>query len=131
MSLRLKYFSIDEANSLLPKVREVILAARQTKEMIEQKVENWRAKHKNITEAEEAVLRGQVDYLAQSLERQLGEITELGCIPKDLDLGLVDFAARIDGREAYYCWKMGEDKVEYWHGLTEGYAGRKKLEENK
>src|SRR5262245_58617652 len=119
MGLLLKYFTLDEANALLPAIKENLAAAQKTKAMIEQKVEDWRKVHKSIGEAEEAVIRGQVDFLAGNLEKQLGAIAELGCIPKDLDLGLIDFAARVDGREGYLCWKLGEAAVEYWHGLTE------------
>src|SRR6185295_20291408 len=95
--LKLRYFSLDEAESLIPQIVEILTSAMQTKGMIEQKVDNWRKVHKKLGVAEEAVIRGQVDYLASRLELQLGEITEMGCVPKDLDQGLVDFAARIDG----------------------------------
>lgn len=127
MSLRLKYFTVEEANQLVPKITEILVAARETKTMIERKVDDWRKVHKSIGPAEEAVLRGQVDFLASHLETQLGEITELGCIPKDLDVGLVDFPARVDAKEAYLCWKFGEARVEHWHGLTDGFKGRKLL----
>jgi hypothetical protein len=68
-----------------------------------------------------------VDFLASRLEEQLEQITALGCIPKDLELGLVDFPARADEREIYLCWKMGETKVEFCHGLTDGFGGRKRI----
>jgi hypothetical protein len=127
MSLKLKYFTVEEAESLIPKITEVLVAALETKAQIERKVDSWRKVHKSVGEAEEAVLRGQVDFLASHLETQLGQITELGCVPKDLDMGLVDFPARIDSKEAFLCWKMGETKIKYWHGLTEGFPGRRPL----
>lgn len=131
MTLKLRYFTVEEANLLLPKIIEILTAARETKLRIEEKVNSWRQVHKSITEAEEAVLRGQVDFLATHLETQLGEITDLGAVPKDLDMGLVDFPARVESKEGYLCWKMGETTVQYWHGLTEGFQGRRSLEENK
>lgn len=127
MSLKLKYFTVEEAQSLIPKITGVLTAALETKQQIERKVDNWRKVHKSIDDAHEAVLRGQVDFLASHLEKQLGEITDLGCIPKDLDLGLVDFPARVDSKEAFLCWRMGEKKINFWHGLTEGFQGRKPL----
>lgn len=123
----MKYFTVEEANSLIPKLTEILVASQQTKTLIENKVENWRKVHKTIGAAEEAVLRGQVDFLASRLEEQLEKITELGCVPKDLDLGLVDFPARVDNREIYLCWKLGEQNVDFCHGLTDGFAGRKRL----
>jgi hypothetical protein len=125
--MKLRYFSIEEAESLLPQITEIFNAGQETKFLIEQKVDSWRKVHKKIKVAEEAVLRGQVDFLASRLEEQLGAISELGCVPKDLDLGLVDFPARMNGKEGYLCWKVGEDRVQFWHGLTEGYTGRKRI----
>jgi hypothetical protein len=104
-----KYFTVDEANSLIPRLTEILAASQQTKILIENKVDSWRKVHKTIGAADEAVLRGQVDFLASRLEEQLEQITALGCIPKDLELGLVDFPARADEREIYLCWKMGEN----------------------
>lgn len=61
------------------------------------------------------------------IERGLGRITELGGVPKDLTLGLVDFPHRRGDQEVYLCWQYGESVVRFWHGLDEGYAGRKPL----
>jgi hypothetical protein len=127
MSIKLKYFTVSEAEMLIPTITEMIAAAQETKVRIENKVDDWRKVHKKITEAEEAVLRGQVDFLASHLETQLGKISELGAVPKDLDLGLVDFPARINHKEGYLCWKLGENKIEFWHNLTDGFAGRKPI----
>lgn len=63
------------------------------------------------------------------LEEVVGEIQETGCVVKDVDEGLVDFPTLRDGREVYLCWKLGEKRIEYWHGMDEGFAGRKPLDE--
>ncbi|HET6266223.1 MAG TPA: DUF2203 family protein [Acidobacteriota bacterium] len=44
-----------------------------------------------------------------------------------MDIGLVDFPAMLDGEEILLCWKYGEKTIRYYHGLTEGFAGRKPL----
>jgi hypothetical protein len=51
----------------------------------------------------------------------------LGVQVKDLDRGLVDFPALRDGEEVLLCWQVGEEVVAYWHGVDEGFAGRKPL----
>jgi hypothetical protein len=61
------------------------------------------------------------------IARCVNAIHELGAVVKDPDEGLVDFPARVEGREAYLCWKVGEDAIEYWHGIDEGFAGRRPL----
>ena len=56
-----------------------------------------------------------------------GRLAEIGCVLRDLDLGLIDFPARAGGSEVFLCWRLGEDAIRFWHGTTEGYAGRKPL----
>jgi hypothetical protein len=60
--------------------------------------------------------------------QSVNAIHELGAVVKDADTGLVDFPAVVEGAEAFLCWQLGEDEVEYWHGLDDGFAGRKPLD---
>jgi hypothetical protein len=62
------------------------------------------------------------------IARRVNEIHERGAIVKDLDEGLVDFPAVRQGEEILLCWRLGEDEVAHWHGLEEGFAGRKQLD---
>jgi hypothetical protein len=57
------------------------------------------------------------------------ELDALGLQVKDLDRGLIDFPAQhpASGETVLLCWELGEDSVAYWHGLEDGYAGRKPL----
>jgi hypothetical protein len=48
---------------------------------------------------------------------------------KDLDMGLVDFACRMDGADILLCWKAGETSIEFWHNTNEGYAERKPIKQ--
>jgi hypothetical protein len=61
--------------------------------------------------------------VTQAAER----LEHLGVQVKDLDSGLVDFPALHKGEEVLLCWQVGEDEVAYWHGVDEGFAGRKPL----
>lgn len=56
------------------------------------------------------------------------KLEELGVVLKDLDLGLLDFPSEREGEEVLLCWHVGEDAVTSWHGLEEGYAGRKPID---
>ena len=56
------------------------------------------------------------------------KLEELGVVLKDLDLGLLDFPSQRAGEEVLLCWQVGEDAVTTWHGLEEGYAGRKPID---
>jgi hypothetical protein len=72
---------------------------------------------------------------AERLHRLAGEITasvervnELGGLVKDLELGLVDFYALMDGEPVFLCWQFGEPAIAHWHALEEGFSGRKPIE---
>jgi len=64
------------------------------------------------------------------LQREIQKLEDLGCVLKDLNVGLVDFPAVRLGVRVWLCWKSGERKVEFWHGLHEGFANRKPVNEN-
>ena len=72
---------------------------------------------------EEAERRERVEIV-----KRVNAVHERGAIVKDLDTGLIDFPARLHGEEVLLCWRLGEDQVEHWHGLEEGFAGRKLLD---
>jgi hypothetical protein len=54
-------------------------------------------------------------------------INEAGAEIKSLEEGLLDFPSRRGEQDVLLCWKLGEDKIRYWHGTDEGYAGRKPI----
>jgi hypothetical protein len=66
--------------------------------------------------------------LARELSGHVEHLNGLGVHVKDLDIGLLDFPAVRDGEDVLLCWRVGEDAVEWWHGLEEGYAGRKPVD---
>lgn len=67
------------------------------------------------------------DEAAAGVRAAVEELHALGLEVKDLDAGLVDFPALRDGERVYLCWQLGEDEVAWWHGLEEGFAGRRPL----
>jgi len=69
------------------------------------------------------------DQQGENLKTVVHNIQELGCIIKDLDVGLVDFPTLFRGEEVYLCWKLGEPGIEFWHGTHEGFAGRKPIDD--
>ena len=75
-----------------------------------------------------AKLRREHTRLAESLKSSLDRILETGCLIKDLDVGLLDFPSIIDNEEVYLCWKLGEDRIRYYHRQNEGFSGRKPID---
>ena len=68
------------------------------------------------------------DHLADAVHAALERIQETGCVVKDLDVGLLDFPAVINNEEVYLCWRLGEDRIRFWHRQDEGFAGRKPID---
>ena len=130
-----RYFTPDEANALLPEVREA------TEALVEHRRALSEATLKRAELASQIAGNGgdfdpqEPRDLEEELERESGAVGEavgrlerLGVLVKDLDRGLVDFPAlRSSGEEVLLCWQVGEDEIAFWHGLEEGFAGRKPL----
>jgi len=129
-----RYFSPDEVEALIPQLttlmgevierhaemgalRETVGAERQRLAMVGGGVPapEWR----------EAA--GRLDRITKEVQERLTAVLAMGGVPKDLSIGLVDFPHLREGREVNLCWKHGERDVRFWHGLDEGFAGRKPL----
>ena len=65
--------------------------------------------------------------LVEEINQRLAKLNEWGIELKGLDEGLIDFPSERDGRTVYLCWKLGEDRIEWWHELDTGFAGRQPL----
>lgn len=122
----MKHFTVEEAESLLPRLEGLMREIQTLKRLIQRRLSNWR-RRQDHSEPARAVAQGQIDFLAAQINQRLDELVQWGCQPKDLEAGLVDFPARLDGREINLCWKLGEKRIDHWHGLEEGFPGRKPL----
>jgi hypothetical protein len=70
------------------------------------------------------------EMAVRRLKAAIEEVQEVGCVVKDLDIGLVDFPTLFRGVEVCLCWKLGEPLIEYWHGMEEGFRGRKPIDQD-
>ena len=127
-----RYFSLDQANRaildvapLLARLREVQGSALQTKERLDLLWQRLETGEPVLDEI--ATLQQRLDADSQEFGSIVGGLEEIGCLLRDVEVGLVDFPAHTGSSEIYLCWKLGEDVIHYWHGLDEGYAGRKPL----
>ena len=132
-----KLFTLAQANGLLPhlasRLRRVI-DARTALRSHQATIEEFRALAMQHGGAQPTAglreAREEIERLTALLREEVGEIESLGCLVKDLDLGLVDFPARRAGKTVLLCWRLGEPSIRFWHGTDEGFAGRKPLEED-
>jgi hypothetical protein len=129
-----RHFTPEEANELLEQVRPVaeslvahrraftVTAARKARLSL-----RISGNGGDLDPQEPSELEEQLEREAEAVARAVDELQRLGVLVKDLDRGLVDFPALHKGEEVLLCWQVGEDEVAFWHGLEEGFAGRKPL----
>jgi hypothetical protein len=129
-----RYFTTEEASELLPAVRQLaerMVRHRRKLTRALERQERLRAvigsNGGGIRPQEAAEVQARVERAAEGIARCIEAIHELGALVKDVDRGLVDFPALRDGEEVLLCWQLGEEEIRYWHGVEEGFAGRKEL----
>jgi len=121
-----KYFTLEEANALLPTLEPLmaeLLQRRarvvQSREAIADILEDL---HSNRGSAEAS--RIVQDFMA--IENLAQRIRGYGCVIKDLNAGLLDFLSDRNGREVYLCWRYGEPRIEFFHELHTGFMSRQR-----
>lgn len=121
-------FTVEEANALLPRIRPRVAELRAILQRISQRRPALARVIGKLVPTNGGN-RAASDTVAdlQRFERLIGEINGFGCELKDVNMGLIDFPAEINGRVVYLCWQYGEDEVMWWHELEAGYAGRRRL----
>jgi hypothetical protein len=132
-----KTFTLDEAHSLLPVLRSLLKRAMDGKGVIEDvEKELQDLKHRILLSGGLMVdvpavagRRAEREKAIRNIKDTLAEIDAIGVQVKDLDIGLLDFPCAVDDEIVLLCWKFGEEKIEYWHGMEEGFKGRKRLDE--
>lgn len=128
-----RYFTREEAEALLPQI-SIILSEIQVK-------------HKSMLQTQEELdalrlqatgngyhlhermlnLQKELSDQAHNLRKLLDELAGFGCVLKDPERGLIDFLSLRNGREIYLCWFLGEERINFWHYLDAGFAGRQPL----
>jgi hypothetical protein len=131
----MKLFSTERANALIPKLEPLVqeLLARR-RDLAIKLLESDPALHP-VQQPPSARLAGmrspfpppRFGELKLEIHRLIHRIESMGCVVKDIDLGLIDFPASRDGEPVYLCWKAGERSVAHWHAVDEGFAERKPL----
>src|SRR5207245_9519044 len=121
-----KFYSVEEAHALVPKLTPVLERIRATQEAL--------AKDKTVAAVREKAshngggLPGRhLSELTRTLERDLHQLQEWGIVLRDPSIGLIDFFHQRQGETVFLCWKLGESRVEWWHPVDTDLAGRERL----
>ncbi len=130
-------FTLEEAQLLLPILESLLRTAIDGKKLIESvDTELQDLAHRvflrggllvNIVHM--ARRKAEREKAIQRVKDAISEIDATGVQVKDLEIGLLDFPCEVDGRTVLLCWKLGEKGITHWHGVSEGFAGRKPIDE--
>ena len=130
-------FTLEEAQSLLPTLESLLRVSIDGKKLIEAVDLEFQAlAHRVFLSG--GLLVNVVQMARRKAEREktihrvkdaMAEIDAIGVQVKDLDIGLLDFPCEVDGSTVLLCWKLGEDGITHWHSVSEGFAGRKLIDE--
>ena len=121
-----RHFTVAEANAELARIEPMLVALREAKsELLDDEA------REALTEASTTNGGGdpgkQVGEAFLIVRRILAELNEAGIVVRDVDRGLIDFPAVLDGEEVYLCWELGEEEIAYFHDLESGFGGRQPL----
>jgi hypothetical protein len=137
-----RFYDLDEANAAIPEVRTILESLRdQRAELIRLRDEvlahdadeetRSEARSDAPTEAkidnDVRVLRLRMQGVIDRMQAGVVRIDELGITLREIETGLIDFPALASGRQIWLCWRLGEDDVEWWHELSDGFSGRQAL----
>jgi hypothetical protein len=131
-----RYFTLDQAHRMLPHVEDTIRRAIELKAEYQSHDEQIRDVTRKVMisggmmiDREKFVtLKNSRDEAGSAIRAAIEAVQETGCLVKDLDIGLLDFPTLYNGQEVYLCWRLGEKRIEYWHGIEEGFRGRKPID---
>jgi len=130
-------FTVAEAESVLPVLESLLRSAIQAKALIEE-VDAEQQALANRVFVKGGTLVDVVTVARRKAEREkalqrakdaVAEIDATGVQVKDLEIGLLDFPCVVGDEVILLCWKLGEKKITHWHGMQEGFAGRKPIDD--
>lgn len=122
----MRYFSVEEANRLVPLLTRTFERIRPWVDRAEQLADALVARQ-GAADPHLTSLRDEHEALLKRIRGELLQLQEMGLEIKGAD-GLVDFRAHRGEEPVYLCWRFGEPAVTHWHELQDGFAGRRPID---
>jgi hypothetical protein len=117
-------FSVEEADALVPELCERLPRLREARRSLIEASERLKAR---VATDPGGVTEPAWFPAQQALRAEMVALAELGVVLRDPEIGLVDFPSARDGEPVFLCWKLGEERVAFYHGQRTGMSGRKPL----
>jgi len=132
---RLRTYTVEEANSELPRVRRIVAQIAELSALLPEledqaRIAQYESKRPGATEDDQTrqqQARDAAGGAEMELLKAVASLNGMGIQLKGPLEGLIDFPSYRGSELVELCWKLGEERVEHWHRIGEGYAGRKKL----
>lgn len=118
-------YTVEEANALLPDLGERLARIREARQVLLRSAEL--VKERVASDPGGAHAGREYWEASASLRREIERLAAEDIVLRDPETGLVDFPGERDGRRIWLCWRLGEDRVGFWHELESGFAGRRPL----
>lgn len=122
-----KLFTVEEADALLPKLRELLQDVALHRDELRRRAPHLEPILRAAAANGGGKTGAEYGVEAYELHKDIERIRELGVFLKDLDTGLIDFPHELEGRIVFLCWHPPEEKVKFWHEINAGYQGRQPL----
>ena len=124
-----RYFTIDEAEEMLPKVERILRRTIRLNKALDLlssiEMEVYDDDYDNLRRVTK--LNKQFHKLSYEFYANIEKVEGIGCIIKDLEIGIIDFYSEFEGREIFLCWRLGEKRIRFWHEADSGYEGRRPI----
>ena len=143
-----RFFDLDAANETIPELRTILETLRDERSQlialrdefarrtaletapgdasVERTADDAAARNRESA-AERRRLRLRMQGVIDQMQAGVARIDEMGVTLREIETGLVDFPALVNGRQVWLCWRLGEGDVEWWHELSDGFGGRRPL----
>ena len=122
-----KHFTVEEARTWLPKLRDHFGAIHALYSELEPLRSDFEKAMNRIRQNGSAPPSDEFGQKVAQIQERLQEIVNAGIEIKDIQRGLVDFPHWRNGEEVFLCWELGEDDLDFWHTIEDGFPGRQRL----
>jgi hypothetical protein len=131
-----KIFTLGEANSLLPQLKEDLLKLQLLAGQFEEQyveLQKKKSLHQQLhfgaggDEDPFFEAEGKLEFMRVEADLLIANFARKGVLLKMVNPGLLDFPAIVDGKDVLICWKEGEERISHYHGWNDGFMGRKPL----
>lgn len=124
-----RLFTVDQANDLVPELNWIFDAVRAERDLLAGIMPDIQAAAANARQGGGSVHGPRYVTALERISELLNRVAEMGVMVKDIETGLCDFLYDRDGELVLLCWRRGEPEVAWWHGLNDGFKGRRDIEE--